>query len=323
MKKDTLVISGISSFVGANLAIEFSNKGFNVIGLISRSFEEYEYPRNLRLEICRNRGVSFYQLDLKENYSIKKFFQDKHPDYFIHHAAWTNNANSPQFDLNEAIKVNVKPLRTLYEELKKCSAKGIIITGTNQEYGDKETGFKEDDICMPTTQYGLSKLCMTITASQLCNEFKVPTRIARLFNPIGALDNPNKLLPCIIHKVSKDNKFDLSKCIQQRDFIYIKDLAEGYIKLVDDFKRKDFDIFNICSGEAITLKYLLFQIVKYMGKNKNLLQFGSVPMRIGEPLISFGNNKKAKELLGWNPSSIKDKVNIFVDEILNENDKQN
>ena len=46
-------------------------------------------------------------------------------------------------------------------------------------------------------------------------------------------------------------------------------------------------------------------------------------MRIGEPLISFGNNKKAKELLGWNPSSIKDKVNIFVDEILNENDKQN
>ena len=60
-----------------------------------------------------------------------------------------------------------------------------------------------------------------------------------------------------------------------------------------------------------------------MGKNKNLLQFGSVPMRIGEPLISFGNNKKAKELLGWNPSSIKDKVYIFVDEILNENDTQN
>ena len=197
MKGKTIVITGVSSFVGANLAIKYANEKFNVIGIISKSANSYLNTRKKRLKLCEEKGVNLYQLNLLDNKSIKYFFKEFKIDYFIHHAAWVEDANSANFNLKKALEVNILPLRTLYEELSNSSARGIVITGTNAEYGDKNIGCKESDLCMPTTPYGLSKLSMTLTSYQLFNEFKVPTRIARIFNPLGALDNPKKLLPSI------------------------------------------------------------------------------------------------------------------------------
>ncbi len=313
-----IAITGISSFIGSNLAIRFAEKGFNVIGLLSKDLDSYLDIRKKRLQLCQEKGIEIYQLNLIDKKNIEDFFKNYSVDYFIHHAAWVKDANSINFDLQKSLIVNVKPLRFLYEGLINSCAKGIIITGTNAEYGDKDIGCSELDICMPTTQYGLSKLCMTLTSFQLYKEYKLPTRIARIFNPIGALDNPKKLLPSVIHQINLNKKFDLSSCMQKRDFIYIGDLIDGYISLVKDLSRKDFDIFNLSSGEAISVKELLEIITKNMGKEISLLNFGALKMRSGEPMISYGNNQKAIDLLGWNPPSIKNKINNILNEILNE-----
>ena len=313
-----IAITGISSFVGSNLAIKFAEKGVTVIGLLSKPLNLYGDIRKKRLQLCQEKGVDFYVLNLIDKKNIIDFFKKYKVDYFIHHAAWVKDANSINFDLQEALSVNVKPLRTLYEELSNSCAKGIIITGTNAEYGNKDIGCNELDICMPTTQYGLSKLCMTLTSYQLFQEYKLPTRIARIFNPIGALDNPKKLLPSVIHQINSNKKFDLSSCLQKRDFIYIGDLIDGYISLLNDLYRKDFDIFNLSSGEAFTVKELLEVFAKNMGKDISLLNFGALDMRAGEPMISYGNNQKAIDILSWKPPSIKDKINNILNEILNE-----
>lgn len=319
MKDNPIIaITGVSSFIGANLAVKYASEGFNVIGLVSESKSTYSNIRKKRLDLCEEKGVKLHEFDLKDENSIKYFFKQYKVDYFIHHAAWVKDANSLHFDLDAALSVNVLPLRIIFEELSKSSAKGIIVTGTNAEYGDKKNGCKESDICLPTTPYGLSKLCMTLTSFQLFNEFKLPTRIARIFNPLGALDNPKKLLPSIIHQISLNKTFDLSNCLQKRDFIYIGDLINGYYKLSEDLDRKDFDIFNLCSGEAISVKDLLESIAKKMGKDNSLLNFGALPMRPGEPLIAYGNNQKAIDVLGWKASSIKDQIDVITKEILNE-----
>ncbi len=311
-----IAITGVSSFVGANLAIKYSKKDFEVIGIISKDLDTYSGLRKKRIESCKKNGVKFYQLDLRDKDAIRCFFKENKVDYFLHHAAWVENANSLNFDLKEALTVNITPLRTIYEELSICSAKGIIITGTNAEYGDKKKSCNEFDICMPTTPYGLSKLCMTLTSYQLFQEFKVPTRVARIFNPLGALDNPNKLLPSVINHLNLNKKFDLSSCIQKRDFIYIGDLVNGYLNLNNDLSRKGFDIFNLCSGEAISVKELLENIAKTMDKDSSLLNFGALNMRPGEPLINYGNNQKANKILGWYPTSIKNKIENITSEML-------
>ena len=315
-----IAINGVSSFVGSHLAIHFSKKNYIVFGLISKPFKSYESIRKKRLNICKKFGVKIQELDLLKRDKIIDFISFTKPDYFIHHAAWTENANSINFDLNKALLVNVSPLRTIYEEMSKYCSKGIIITGTNAEYGDIQYPCLESDNCMPTTPYGLSKLSETVIAYQLSNQFDLPTRVGRIFNPLGPLDNPRKLIPSLIKEIKLNREFKLSSCSQVRDFIYVGDLVDGFQKLSMDLNRGGFDIFNLSSGEGISVKSLIELIADKLAAHQSLLKFNSLPLRIGESNFSVGDNNKAIKILQWEPTSIKEMIYKAVDEILNEDE---
>ncbi len=49
------------------------------------------------------------------------------------------------------------------------------------------------------------------------------------------------------------------------------------------------------------MKTLLEGIATAMATNISLLRFGAREMRPGEAAISFGNNAKARAILGWSP----------------------
>jgi len=318
-KKEIIVISGVSSFVGANLAIHFANQGHSVYGLISKNVASYSGLRQLRLNKVLSSGALLKTLDITKSDNIRTFIAKFKPIIWFQHAAWTENANSLDFDLQKAFFVNVNALKPIYEELSRYGSKGLILTGTNAEYGDKDDACLESDICIPTTPYGLSKLASTLRAYQLAQEFSLPTRVARIYNPIGELDNPKKLLPTVIEHLKKNRAIDLSSCDQKRDFIFINDLLDGFQLLANDLERSvNFEIFNLSSGEAISVKDILINVAKVMGKKQSLLNFGVHPLRKGEPYISFGSNKKANELLGWDPASINENLESITRAIINE-----
>ena len=68
-----------------------------------------------------------------------------------------------------------------------------------------------------------------------------------------------------------------------------------------DLSRGGFDIFNICSGEAIELKAFLTGIAAKMAADPSLLRFGARPMRPGEAPLSWGDNSKALAKMKWKP----------------------
>lgn len=315
-----IAINGISSFIGSHLAIHFLKKKYIVFGLISKPLESYESIRKKRINISKKAGVKIKELDLLKKDKIIDFISFAKPDYFIHHAAWTNNANSINFDLNKALFVNVLPLRTIYEEMSKYSSKGIIITGTNAEYGDIQYPCLESHNCMPTTPYGLSKLSETVMAYQLSKEFNLPSRVGRIFNPLGSLDNPRKLIPSLIRELKSNREFKLSSCKQIRDFIYVEDLVDGFQKLTMDLERGGFDIFNLSSGEGISVKSLIKLIADQLAADHSLLKFNSLPMRIGEPNFSVGDNNKAIRILKWEPNSIREIIYKVVNETIGESE---
>ena len=84
----------------------------------------------------------------------------------------------------------------------------------------------------------------------------------------------------------------------------VSDIGNAYLKLFYDFPRVNFDIFNICSGEARSLRELLILLCKITKTDKRLLNFGSRDMRVGGPPISYGDNNKARLVLDWHPHSL-------------------
>jgi nucleoside-diphosphate-sugar epimerase len=298
----TVVVTGISSFVGMHLAQRFSRDGFRVVGTVSKPATAYEGVRAVRLNELKG-NVEFIELDIENASSVAAAIERVSPVLWLHHAGYAENYTSHDYDQKRGRAVNVAPLTHLYESLagRGCS---VIITGSGAEYSTSVVASREKDVCAPDTPYGLSKLAETLRAGQLAEQFDVPTRVARLYIPFGAFDNPEKLLAQVIDGLRRGRPVDLSACTQSRDFLAISDLCDAYVALGKDMPRARFDIFNICSGEATILRDFLQNIALALKADPTLLRFGKRGMRPGEAPTVFGSNEKARRALGWSPTPL-------------------
>lgn len=295
-----VVVTGVSSFVGMHLAEAFAAAGWRVLATHSRELESYTGVRAQRIQRIE-RQVELVRLDLRDHAAINKLVVKSNPRLWVQHAGYAENYVSPDYDLATAGIVNVAPLGPLYSALggSRC---GVIVTGSSMEYGRSNKGNREDEACWPETPYGVSKLMETLTARLLAFRYNVPTRVARLYIPFGPLDNPNKLIMSVRRALVDRTQVELSPCEQQRDFIAVEDVCKGYLALAADLPRCIFDVFNLCSGRAIPLKSLLLAMAEAANRPASLLCFGAIPMRAGEPAVSFGDNTKAREILRWLPA---------------------
>lgn len=308
----TAVITGVSSFVGAHLARHFSQKSWRVIATLSKPRSGYDGVSKTRLDLLEN-SVTWKTLDLRDEEQIKNLVREEEPDLWVHHAGWATAYPSLDYDVASGMNVNVLPLFSVYRALEKTKVAGVLVTGSGMEYSDSDEGAEETDPCFPSTPYGLCKLSETIAALQLAARYQIPTRVARLFIPYGALEAPNRLLPGLVTALLEKRGMDLSPCEQKRDFTSVEDVALAFELLAEDLlKRGGAEIFNLCSGVAIPLKLLIATVGEKLKAPPGALRFGVKPMREGEPMIAFGNNSKAKNILGWKPASLEDGVSRYL-----------
>jgi len=314
-----ILITGVSSFIGFHLAKYFNkNESFEVIGTLTKNIFDYNGIQSTRLNILKKEGIIFEKLNLTDSNRIRAFINAVRPNIWINHAGYAENYGSFNYDLKKGMNINVYLLYTIYHALKENDCEGIIITGTNAEYSDSDVANKETDSCFPTTPYGLSKLMETLAAKQLSGYYGLTTRVARVYIPFGPLDSPKKLLPYLINQLKKNQRVELSPCLQNRDFIYVEDLARGYETLLSDFSRNSvFDIFNLCSGKATRLKDLLLMIVRILDSNPEFLNFGARKIRPGEPNVSYGSIQKAIDILDWKPLSLQEGLKHYINTVNN------
>ncbi len=309
-----VLITGASSFIGCHLAHYFHASGrYAVVATGSQPLAAYRDVYRERLEDLASAGVVFRQLNLVRPREIKTVVREVHPDYCIHHAGHARAYGSLDYDLQKGQAVNVAPLGGLYGSLAACGCKGVVITGSSAEYTDSDDACREDACCLPTMPYGLSKLAETIFARQMARLHQLPTRVARVFIPYGPRDAAAKLISSVVTALEQGQAVELSACLQKRDFIHVEDLVSGYDALLDDTAAGPvFDIYNVCSGVALPLKELLLQLAGQMGADPGLLQFGQLPMRAGEPPVSYGSTTKIKRRLNWLPAELESGLRRFL-----------
>lgn len=307
----TAVVTGASSFVGCHLAKGFAQKGWAVAATGTQTFDAYKGIQAERLKWI-GKSVSWQTLDLRDEKAVRGFIARVRPELWVHHAGHAVNYGSPDYDVRAGHAVNVAPLPYIYDELAKAGCGGVIVTGSSMEYSDSEQACKESDECKPATPYGRSKLEETNKAKELSK--LVPTRVARLFIPFGLLDAPTKVLPYVIENLRAGAAVELSECNQERDFLYIGDVVKAYGLLSEDFQKRDydFDIFNVCREEPIAVRSVIEKFASEMNARQGLLGFGKRAIRPGEPPVSYGSSKKAREILGWQPASLEAGIKMIV-----------
>ena len=291
MKK--LIITGVSSFIGFHLA-NFFSKEYKLYGTITKKVDNYSGIQKIRLNKLISKITFIENFNLTNHNIIDKTISKIKPDLFIQHAGWAKSYNSFDYDIKKGFEINVIPLSTIFQSLKKYGCEGIIITGSSFEYTDHNLSDNESDLCLPTLPYGFSKLSQSIFAHQLSVYYNLPTRLARIYIPFGPYDSPNKLIPYVFDKLYNNKIAELTSCYQKRDFIHIDDLLIMYEFLIKDLFNRNYEIYNCASGKLIELRSLLNIIINTIGRSKKLLNFSKKKEIYDEPLSSFANISKFK-----------------------------
>jgi nucleoside-diphosphate-sugar epimerase len=150
----------------------------------------------------------------------------------------------------------------------------IIGGGSMAEYGQSGR-LREDMACYPNNAYARAKLeAGQLLVGQL--QAGVITGChARIFGAYGPGEAPRRLLPMVITRLRAGEPVALSDCRQQRDFVYVDDIADSLLALALASAPLD-PVINLGTGTAIVVRDVVEQVADELGASRGLLNFGAV-----------------------------------------------
>ncbi len=176
---------------------------------------------------------------------------------------------------------------------------GIVNTGSSEEYGKGRTPFVESQREMPVSPYSVSKVAATHLGQMLYRTSGRPVVTLRPFLVYGPGQGTDMFIPSLIHHCLKKRDFRMTAGDQTRDFVYIDDLIDAYLRAAFSSSAPG-EVINVGSGTEYCIRDVAEQIVRKMGSPVRLM-IGELQKRAGEAEHFFCNNEKAREILGWSP----------------------
>jgi CDP-paratose synthetase len=117
----------------------------------------------------------------------------------------------------------------------------------------------------------------------------------------GPFDDRSKFVSRIIlDLLSEVDSIELTLGEQKRDFIYIDDVVDAFLKLIDFSLGVPHGLYNyeIGTGKTIGIKKFVSLVNDIIGNNKTDLKFGVLPYRENEIMESRVDISKLLQL-GW------------------------
>ena len=279
------MITGGSGFIGRHLQKRLSDYGA-IISIIDKNSEHTNSAKVIQCDIC-------------DYENLKSAIQDISPEIVFHLAAYIDRTS--EFNIiRKMIEVNLTGTLNVFESLRDSpSCKSIVIAGTSEEYGNNQAPFKENYREDPVSPYSFSKVSTFYLSKMLFNIYKLPIIILRPTLAYGPCQEETMFIPALIKTLLRNERFMMTPGEQIRDFIYIDDLVDAYIK-AGMSERYFGEIFNIGSGRAYKIKDVAHRIASFL-KKESLLAVGVKDYRKAEIMSYYADTSKAKSCLNWMP----------------------
>jgi nucleoside-diphosphate-sugar epimerase len=109
-----------------------------------------------------------------------------------------------------------------------------------------------------------------------------------------------RLIPSVILACLQNRNPQLSSPQSVRDFIFIDDVIDAYMKAAGQPQKAKAHIFNIGAGQQHAISKIADKIIELTG-SKNTPQWHTIPNPRIEPKMWQADISKAKDILGWQP----------------------
>lgn len=304
MKKSVLIF-GISGFVGYYAAEEFSRNGYTIAGcdvVKSPSVPDY---------------AEFFECDILNPDNVEKIINSVKPGYIINLAA-VSSVGASWKNPQKTIAVNVEGVLNILEAARKCEElPKILLVGSSEEYAVSDKPLNEKSELNANNPYGISKAVQEQFAEMYRNRYGMKIYNVRPFNHTGVGQNDNFVIPSWCRQAAEIAKGKRAPVMMvgnlevKRDFSDVRDIVRAYRMIIES--EDCLTVYNVGSGNAVSLKELLDHII--------FLTRYDVEINIDEELIRPTDNPYIccdngliDERLGWKPEySIFDTVRELYD----------
>jgi UDP-glucose 4-epimerase len=282
-----IIVTGGSGFIGSHITDVLAARGHEVV------IYDLDAPRHPT-------ACEFVRGDTRD---VDRLVKTIRAGNFIYHVAAEANVNrffeSPLFS-NE---ITSHSALCVLEAARRVGASRVLLASTEWVYGSETAG--DESVITEDCPYARNPdhlyTCSKIAAELFCvgswNLYSVPYTIMRYGIPFGERGRPETVTPTFIRRILRDETITIhGDGSQYRQFIYVKDLAEGNAACLADSARNQ--VFNLNGQEKVTVLQVVRALEKILGKRANL-QF--VEDRKGNFKGRFISSEKAKERLGWTP----------------------
>jgi UDP-N-acetylglucosamine 4-epimerase len=291
-----ILVTGGAGFIGSHIVDRLLEEGFKVRVLDNLSTGE---KKNLA-QHQNKKAFQFTEGDIRNFELVKKAVRGV--DAVIHEAALVSVTHSVENPLlsNE---INVTGTLNLLKACVDAHIKRFVYASSCAVYGDTETLPNHEKLApKPLSPYAVDKLAAENYAKVFYNVHGLETVSLRYFNVYGPRQKYGPysgVISTFINYLLENKPPTIyGDGEQTRDFVNVKDVVEANMLALS--KREAVgEVFNISTGEPITINKLTETLQKIMGKS--FLKPVHTEPRPGDIRHSYGDITKARRNLGYEP----------------------
>ena len=285
MKKKTYLITGCAGFIGSNLVEKIYKKHKLILVDDLSSGKINALPKELRKKLIRKKIQDIKQFNTKKINGI------------FHFAAQSSVPLSLK-NFHESSANNIESSLKIFELSKKFKAP-IVYASSSAVYGNLPVGSDKHNKFSIKSPYAQDKLSIENYAKMSFEVFKTPSVGLRLFNVYGPGQKFNSsygaVIPIFISRMLKNKSVIINGGFQTRDFIYVEDVIEIFLKAMEKIQRqKSCKIFNLGTGRSVNINFLYKSIKENIGTNSKVIR---KKLEKFDPRKSCGSHKSIIKFL--------------------------
>ena len=280
-----VLVTGARGFIGRHAIEALVRRGHDVVAATSGPPPDE-----------RRAGVRWLRADLLEPATAETLVAQAgatrllHLAWYAEHGAfWTAAENL------DWVGASLRLLRAFSE----AGGRRAVVAGTCAEYAWGLDGRCQEGRTplAPATLYGAAKHGLGVAAEAYARQEGLSLAWGRIFFCFGPGEDPRRLVPSVACALLRGEEAPVSHGEQIRDFLAVWELADAFAALLDSEVEGP---VNVASGEPVAIRDLVAMVGEAAGRPE-LIRFGALPARPGEPAQVVADVARLRDEVGWRP----------------------
>ena len=297
MKK--ILVTGSDGFIGSHLTEELVRAGYQVKAFVYyNSFNAWGWLDTLPSDVMKN--VEIFQGDVRDPNGVKEAMKETAA---VFHLAALIAIPFSYHSPDTYVDTNIKGTLNILQAAREQDLERVLVTSTSEVYGTAQyVPMDEKHPFQGQSPYSATKIGADRLAESFYRSFQLPVSIVRPFNTFGPRQSARAVIPTIITQLlAGKEKIHLGSFTPTRDFNYVNDTVNGFIKIYES-ERTIGEEINIATQHEISIGELAEELIRQINPNAKIV-CDEERLRPEKSEVNrlLGSNKKIKELTDWKP----------------------